>query len=126
MHDLCIAVSILSGTIAAALLIAGFISLGAPDEADRLQLRERYAAAREKGRWAEYQEMMRVRSQYSDPVHIISRWPHRPQARGMIYVGAAFLALALIVGLLASRWPANAQWPNQAMQRTADRPYAWL
>ncbi len=126
MHSFCIAVAVLSGTTSFALLMAGFISLGAPDQSERVLLRERFAAAREKGSFSEYREMMRVRYEWSDPVHIIRRWPNRREARGLIYAGLVCAAVALVVGLLAGRFPDSTPRPNQAMQPTAGRCTASL
>jgi len=119
VHPLCLIIGILSGTTGGALLLAGFVTLHAPDQHDLAQLRERYAIARQKGRLAEYREIMRVRAEYSSALRFFLRWPDHPAARRLIYVGFGLVALGVLVGSLASRWPETAQPHNQPMQRSA-------
>ena len=83
-----------------ALLVAGFMSLAAPSDADVEANRQRGVAERRKGLWRYVafciSQMATARSQGMSLV--ISHWPERPGSRRMIYIGAVCLAVAAVIG----------------------------
>jgi hypothetical protein len=83
-----------------ALLIAGLAVLGSPSDADTEALRKEIEEERKKG-WLNYfffSTGYAASTQLQGWSMVIAHWPERPKGRKLIYVGAAFVAVAAVIG----------------------------
>ena len=77
---------------------AGYMMLISPSEEESSELGAGIQAAREKGWLQTHLYGLRWQRQFGSGSRIIANWQQRSLARGLIYAGVGFLALAVAVG----------------------------
>jgi hypothetical protein len=77
-----------------AFFFGGWLSLAMADQKDLAEIKELYDAAHPKGWIHGLVVGAQVRRAYSNPFRAAQNWSNRRQARGLIYAGVAFLAVA--------------------------------
>ena len=81
------------------LLIAGWMTLLMAEAEEEAEFNKGYREARQKG-WLEgMRYYSRFRSNFTSSRRLSENWAQRPDARKYIYAGAAFLAVAAVLGM---------------------------
>jgi hypothetical protein len=98
MHTFLLLVAIHALILGSACLIAGWCTLIGADAQEIAETKQRFERARQQGWFATWQCYAQYRHDFGSVSRIASHWMRRPDARKFIYVGAAFLAFAAVVG----------------------------
>jgi hypothetical protein len=97
MHVLLVIIGAHAVILGFGFALAGWMALIAPDEHELADLKTRGEIARQKS-WLQAQLFaLQWQRQFSSVYRIAAHWGDRPQARKLIYVGVAFLAVAAAV-----------------------------
>lgn len=101
MNTVLMIIGIHAALVGMALVFAGFVLLIAPTAEEQEAMREIAEAERAKGLW--HYTIFCVGEAYAARVHgivnAVSHWRKQPQARKLIYGGAACLAIAVLIGI---------------------------
>jgi hypothetical protein len=99
MHIILLLAAIHALIFAFAFLLVGYTTLIGADAQEIAASKEQFERARQQGWWAQWEAIGKYRRDFMSVPRLASHWADRPDARKFIYLGAAFLAVAALLGI---------------------------